>query len=74
VTAYFSRSAPFVKTPREWASRPRRRSVDTAASAYARQNMVAVVLLANDDAVGYFYDVGNDRVARVPYRNVEWVA
>lgn len=70
----FVRSAPFVKTTQEWAARAKRRSVDAAASAYARANMVAVVMLANDDAVAYLYDPANDRVTRATYRNVEWAA
>lgn len=70
----FSRSASYVKTTREWAARAKRRSVEAAAKAYARQNMVAVVMLGNDDAVAYMYDVANDRVAKQVYRGVEWAA
>lgn len=68
----FSRSASFVKTTSEWAARSRRRSVDAAARSFAKANMVAVVMLANDDAVGYFYDVANDRVATKVFRNPSW--
>jgi hypothetical protein len=73
-TAMFSRSASFVKTSAEWAARAPRRSVESAAKAFARSNMVAVVILANDDAVAYLYDVANDRVAKAVYRNPEWTA
>lgn len=34
--------------------------------------MVAIVILANDDAVGYFYGVANDRVATKVFRNPTW--
>jgi hypothetical protein len=70
----FSRSAPFVKTPREWASLAPRRSVESAAKAYAKANMVAVVMLGNDDAVAYLYDAANNRVAKKICRDVEWGA
>lgn len=70
----FSRSASYVKTTGEWAARAKRRGVEAAAKAYARQNMVAVVMLANDDAVAYLYDVANDRVAKQVCRGVNWVA
>ena len=70
----FVRSAPFVKTTREWAAMAPRRSVDRAAKRYARDNMVAIVMLANDDAVAYLYDVANDRVATKIVRKPEWVA
>lgn len=70
----FSRSASFVKTTGEWAALAKRRSVESAAKAYAKANMVAVVMLGNDDAVMYLYDVANDRVAKKICRNVEWVA
>ena len=68
----FSRSASFVKTTGEWAAQAKRRGVETAAKAYAKRHMVAVVMLANDDAVGYFYDVANDRVATKVFRNPIW--
>jgi hypothetical protein len=68
----FSRSASFVKTTAEWAARAKRRSVDAAAKAYAKKYMVAVVMLANDDAVGYFYDVANGRVATQVFKNPGW--
>jgi hypothetical protein len=51
-----------------------RRSVDRAAKRYARENMVAIVMLANDDAVAYLYDVANDRVATKIVHKPEWVA
>lgn len=51
-----------------------RRSVEAAAKRYAREHMVAVVMLANDDAVGYFYDVANDRVVSKIFRQPEWAA
>lgn len=70
----FVLSAPFVKTAREWAALAPRRSVDRAARAYAKANMVAVVLCGDDSAVSYMYDVANDRIARTVHHNVEWVA
>lgn len=74
MTASFSRSAPFVKSANEWRGMSRRKSVEGAAKAFAKANMVAVVHRADDSAVGYFFDVANDRVSKVTYRNVEWVA
>lgn len=68
----FSRSASFVKTPKEWASVNRRRSVETNAKEFAKRNMVAVVMLADDSAVAYLYDVANDRVVKQVHRNVNW--
>lgn len=70
----FSRSASFVKTTGEWAALAPRRSVERSAKRFARENMVAIVMLANDDAVGYYYDVANDRVATKIFRQPEWVA
>lgn len=70
----FSRSAFFVKTTGEWAALAPRRGVDGAAKRFARENMVAVVMLANDDAVMYLYDVANDRVATKVVHQPEWVA
>lgn len=70
----FVRSASYVKTTGEWAALAPRRSVESAAKRYARQNMVAVVMLGNDDAVLYLYDVANDRVAKTIRRQPEWVA
>ena len=70
----FVRSASYVKTTGEWAALAPRRSVESAAKRFARDNMVAVVMLANDDAVAYLYDVANDRVAKKICRDVEWVA
>ena len=70
----FSRSASFVKTTGEWAALAKRRSVEAAAKAYAKAHMVAVVMLGNDDAAVYLYDVANDRVAKQVHRNVEWAA
>lgn len=65
-------SAPYVKTPREWAKLAPRGGVESAAKAYARKNMVAVVMLANDDAVVYLFDVANDRVAKKVCRKPTW--
>lgn len=70
----FSRSAFFVKTTSEWAALAPRRSVESAAKRFARENMVAVAMLANDDAVMYLYDAANDRVATKIVRQPEWVA
>ena len=70
----FVSSAPYVKTSREWAALAPRRSVETAAKSYARANMVAVVMLGNDDAVSYLFDVANDRVVKTVHRQVEWAA
>lgn len=70
----FSRSASFVKSANEWRGLSRRKSVEGAAKAFAKANMVAVVHRADDSAVGFFYDVANDRVSKVTYRNVEWAA
>lgn len=69
----FVSSASYVKTSREWAALAPRRSVESAAKRYARENMVAVVMLGNDDAVSYLFDVANDRVVKTIHRNVEWV-
>ena len=68
----FVSSASYVKTPREWAALAPRRSVESAAKRYAREKMVAVVMLGNDDAVSYLFDVANDRVVKTIHRNVEW--
>ncbi len=70
----FSRSAPFVKSANEWRGLSRRKSVEGAAKAYAKANMVAVIHRADDSAVGFFFDVANNRVAKVTYPNVEWAA
>lgn len=74
MTVSFSRSAPFVKSANEWRGLSRRKSVDGAAKAFAKANMVAVIHRADDSAVGYFFDVANERVARVTYPQVEWLA
>jgi len=74
MTASFSRSAAFVKSANEWRGLSRRKSVEGAAKAFAKANMVAVVHRADDSAVGYFFDVANERVARVTYQQVEWLA
>jgi hypothetical protein len=71
-SAMFSRSAFFVKTASEWAARAPRRSVESAAKEFARRNMIAVVLLGNDDAVAYLYDAASDRVAKEVHRKPEW--
>lgn len=70
----FSRTAPFVKSANEWRGLARRHSVESAAKAFARKNMVAVIHRADDSAVGFFFDVANNRVARVTYPTVEWLA
>lgn len=70
----FPRFASFVKSANEWRGMSRRKSVEGAAKAFAKVNMVAVIHCADDGAVGFFYDVANDRVAKVTYSNVEWVA
>lgn len=74
MTVSFSRSAPFVKSANEWRFLSRRKSVEAAAKAFAKANMVAIVHRGDDSAVGYFFDVANDRVARVTYPKVEWLA
>lgn len=68
----FVRSAHFVKTTKEWASLAPRGSFDSAARAYARANMVAVVMRGDDSAITYLYDVMNDRVSKKTYPKVEW--
>lgn len=70
----FVRSAPFVKTTREWAALAPRRSADRAARSYAVRNMVAVMMRGDDSAVSYLYDVERQRVVRTLHRNVEWAA
>lgn len=70
----FSRSASYIKTTPEWKALSSRRSADAAARRFARQNMVAGILLANDDVALYCYDVANDRISRKIYRQPEWVA
>lgn len=70
----FNLSASFVKTANEWRGLSRRKSVEGAAKAFAKANMVAIIHRADDSAVGFFYDVANDRVAKVTYSNVEWAA
>jgi hypothetical protein len=70
----FSLSAPFVKTANEWRGLSARKSVEGAAKAYAKANMVAVIHCADDSAVAYLYDMANARVAKVTYHNVEWAA
>lgn len=70
----FSRSAFFVKSANEWRCKSRRKSIEGAAKTFARANMVAIVHRANDSAVGFFYDVANNRIARITYPEVEWTA
>lgn len=70
----FSRSAAFVKSVNEWRGMAARKSAEGAAKAFAKANMVAVIHRADDSAVGYFYDVANDRIAKVTYPAVEWAA
>ena len=69
-----SLSAPFVKTAPQWRALSRRKSVEGAARAYARANMVAVLHRGDDSAVWFLYDVANDRVARKVVASEEWVA
>lgn len=68
----FSRTASFVKTVPEWSALSSRRSADAAARHFAKRHMVAVMMRGDDSAVGYFYDVASDRVAKVNYQNPEW--
>ena len=68
----FVSSAPYVKTSKEWAALAPRGSVESAARAYARENMVAVVMLGNDGAVSYLFDIANDRVVKRVDRNPVW--
>lgn len=68
----FVSTADHVKTTQQWAARAKRRGVESAAKAYARAHMVAIVMLANDDAVSYLFDVANDRIVKTIHRNVEW--
>lgn len=68
----FVRSASFVKTAQEWAALSPRGSVENAARAYAKANMVAVVMRGDDSAVSYLYDVANDRVAKKVWPKVRW--
>lgn len=70
----FSRSAPHVKTTKEWAALSPRRGVESAAKKFAEQNMVAVVMLGNDDAVVYLHDVMNKVVKKAVHRGVTWAA
>lgn len=70
----FVLSAPYVKTANEWKAASRRHSIDGSARAYAKANMVAVVLCGDDSAVSYLYDVMNDRISVKSYKNVEWVS
>jgi len=70
----FVLSAPFVKTVNEWRALSKRKSVDAAARAYAKANMVAVVMCGDDSAVAYLYDAMNDRVAVKTHKHVEWAA
>lgn len=72
--ASFSRTAFFVKSANEWRGLSRRKSFVGAAKAFAKANMVAVVHCADDSAIGFFYDVANERVARVTYSDVQWSA
>ncbi|TIN83068.1 hypothetical protein [Mesorhizobium sp.] len=70
----FSRTAFFVKSANEWRGQSRRKSIEGGAKAFARANMVAVIHRADDSAIGFFFDPANDRVARVTYPHVEWLA
>lgn len=70
----FVRTAAFVKTVNEWKARNSRRSADAAARAYARENMVAVVMRGDDGAIVYLYDVAHDRIVKVAHDAPEWVA
>ena len=70
----FVSSASYVKTSKEWAALAPRGSVESAAKDYARKHMLAVVMLGNDDAVSYLFDVALDRVVKRIDRNVRWDA
>jgi len=70
----FVRTAAFVKTVNEWKARNSRRSADAAARAYARENMVAVVMRGDDGAIVYLYDVAHDRIVKVAHDAPEWTA
>lgn len=70
----FSISAFYVKSANEWRGLAARKSVEGAARAFAKANMAAVIHRADDSAVAFFYDVANDRVAKVTYPKVTWVA
>lgn len=70
----FVRSAPFVKTTLEWAALASRRSADSAARAFAKANMVAVIMRGDDTAVSYLHDVESGKVVKTTHRNVEWAA
>lgn len=74
MTVSFSRTAPFVKSANEWRGLARRHSVEGAAKEFARKNMVAVIHRADDSAIGFFFDAANNRIARVSYPAVEWLA
>jgi hypothetical protein len=73
MTVSFHRSETHIKTTREWATLAPRGSVESAAKAYAKANMVAGVMLANDDVVLYIFDVANDRIAKQVCKNPTWV-
>lgn len=70
----FSLSASHVKTVAEFRAMSPRKSADAGARAFARKNMVAVVLCGDDSAISYLYDVANDRISRRVYKHVEWSA
>lgn len=70
----FVRSAPFVKTVREWAALSPRGGFEQAARLYAKANMVAVILRGDDTAVSFLHDVESGKVVKTTHRAVEWAA
>jgi hypothetical protein len=66
-------SAFFVKTTKEWAALSPRKSAHAAAKKFARENMVATIWLANDDAITYLFDVANNRIAKTVETNIRWL-
>lgn len=70
----FFLSASHVKTANEWRGLSKRKSVDGAARAYAKENMVAIIHRADDSAVAYLFDVANARVSKTSYPKVNWTA
>lgn len=70
----FVRSAPYVKTANEWKALSPRRSWKAGARRFAKTNMVAVVMRADDSAVTFLYDVANNRIVEREWAGVEWAA
>lgn len=78
----FHRSAPHVKTPQEWAALSGNlkgsrfvsaRATEAGARRYARENMVAVVMHADDTATAFLFDAESGRVVKRPRAAVAWV-